>query len=104
MVIHDYETSVFSDIGFAKIHLQYIHLLVSKHSNEIRKHDSTCLDKSDTHIVTNSFKFNSHVVLLYYNNYIARMRYTQRDTIAELLYTAEHSVSVNDDYDRAEKS
>ena len=75
--------------------------LIEKHVSELRKyyHDSNKFN-IDIEFLHHAYVFNAYETLFYYNEYLGGLKHTDKDIIAELLYTAELNIC-NENMDRS---
>jgi len=67
--------------------------LMEKHVNELRKYyiDSIKFN-TNKELLHHAYLFNAYDALCYYNEYLGGLKHTDKDIIAELLYTAELNI------------
>ncbi len=87
---------IFSDIDLAhfidSMNLKLKNLIL-KHANELWKYyNESTKYNTDIELLHYVYLFNAYDTLCYYNEYLGGIKQTDKDTIAELLYTAELNI------------
>ena len=103
LAILEFESIIFSEIEVAQL-MDTMNMkfkdLIDKHVTELKKyyHDSSKFS-TDIELLHQAYLFNAYDALCYYNEYLSGLKHTDKDILAELLYTAELNIC-NDNTDR----